>query len=141
MKRRQFLALASSGGIVATAGCLSLGGDAYATLQSLHLINPFSDPVTVKVRIEREDTDEVAYLESHVILTDPNMVTLDCVWPDAPLTVMVRHVDGKWNRLTTSDYKDCLGVIADIRKDRPSFSTHNSECPIRNAVCHTDVAE
>ncbi|MFD1565122.1 hypothetical protein ACFR99_16410 [Haloarchaeobius amylolyticus] len=141
MKRRRFLALASSGGMGATAGCLSLGGETYATLQRLDLTNPRREPVTVDVRIDREDTDEVAYLETHEILTDPNMVTLDCVWPDAPVTVMVRQMDGNWNRLTTSDYEDCLGVVAEIRNDRPSFVTHTAECPIRTAACHTDVAE
>ena len=141
MNRRWFLRLAASGGISATAGCVSPSGDAYATLQSLHLINPLSESVTVDVRVERDDTDERVYLETHEILTDPDMLTLDCVWPDAPLTVVVRHVDGERNSLATSDYEDCLGIIAEIRKDRPSFVTHNSECPIRTAECHTDVTE
>jgi len=141
MKRRRFLRLASSGGIVATAGCTSLGGDAYATLQNLDLINRLHDPVTADVRIEREDTNEVVYRETHEILADPDMVTLDCVWPDAPLTVMVRQGNEKWNRLTTSDYEDCLGVVGDIRKDGSSFVTHNAKCPISNADCHTNVTE
>ena len=141
MRRRQFLGLAASGGIGATAGCMFPAGDSYATLQSLHLTNPLTESVTVDVRIERDDTNELAYLETHEILTDPDMLTLDCVWPDAPLTVMVQHVDGERNTLATSDYEDCLGIVAEIRKDGPSFVTHNSECPIRTAECHTDVAE
>gem|GEM_PF-3943181 len=69
------------------------------------------------------------------------MLTIDCVWPDAPLTVMVGHVDGEQNTLATTDYEDCLGILAEIRKERPSFVTHSSDCPIRTAECHTDMAE
>jgi len=139
MRRRRFLGFAASGWVGATAGCLSPEGDGYATLQRLHLINPRSDPVRVAVRIERDDTDETAYLERHAIPTDPDMITVDCVWPDAPLTVTVRHVDGTRNTLATSDYEDCLGVLVEIREDRPAFVTHNSECPTRTAECHTGM--
>ncbi len=70
------------------------------------------------------------------------MITLNCAWPDAPLMVLVRNINAdEWSDLATSDEEGCLDVIAEVREHRVSFYAHNSECPIRDANCHTDVTE
>jgi hypothetical protein len=143
MNRRQLLGFSAGIGISSAAGCISPDESSYATMQKLTLANLLNNPVTAEVKIKRDDIEEVVYLEDYEIPTDPGTVTLDCVWPDAPVTVLVRPVDAdEWSDLTTSDEEGCLGVIAGVREQKASYYVHNaSECPIRNPDCHIDVAE
>jgi len=138
MNRRQFLRGAVGGGIGLLAGCSSTGSEGYATMQDLSFVNTGSTAVPVELRIERTDTDEVVHTETRELTVDPEWIIIDCVWPDAPLTVMGRHEDGEWNSFNTEDRDGCVGVIAAVRDQRTSFYAHNSECPIDDARCHTD---
>lgn len=141
MNRRQFIRFGVSCGISLTAGCFAFENNEYATLQSLDVINSTNESVTAELRIERNDTDEIVHEDMYELSKNPDMNTIDCIWPDASLTVMVRRVDGEWNTLTTSDYEDCLGVIAEIHEQTPSFLIHNGECSIASADCHTNAEE
>ena len=138
MKRRQFLCVTSGGGISLLAGCSSTGSEGYATMQELSFVNTESTTVPVELRIERTDTGEVVHTETRELTVDPDWIIIDCVWPDEPLTVMARHEDGEWNSFNTEDRDGCVGVIAQVRDQRTSFYTHNSECPIDDPSCHTD---
>jgi hypothetical protein len=111
-------------------------------LQKLYVVNPRDDTLTADVRIEREDTEDIAYLETHEIPTSPSVMTVDCGWPDAPSTVLVRHSGTEeWDSLTTSDDEGCQGVIAQVREQHVSFYVHNPECPIDEAHCLVDGGE
>lgn len=121
MNRREFIGFGVSTGISLTAGCFAFENDEYATLQSLMIMNLLDEDVSAEVRIEQNDTDEIAHEKTYELEGRSDLNTIDCVWPDAPLTVMVRHVDGEWNTLTTSDYEDCLGIVAEIRRENHHF--------------------
>lgn len=138
MKRRQVLRSAGGLGINLTAGCSSNDREEYATMQKLGFVNPHSDPVSAELRIERTDTDEVVHTEARELTVDPELIILDCVWPDAPVTVMVRPEDGEWNSFDTKGKDGCVGVIAEVGEQSVSFLTHNAECPIEDPSCHTD---
>ncbi len=138
MKRRQVLSFAGGLGTSLLAGCSSNDSTEYATMQELSFVNPHSTPVSAELRIERIDTDEVVHTETRELTVDPDWIILDCVWPDAPLTVMVRPEDGEWNRFNTKDRKGCVSVVAEVRDQRASFYVHNAECPIDDPSCHTD---
>ena len=141
MNRRRFLEFAASGGSGILAGCSSAESDEHATLQSVHLVNAVDTTVTVELRIERYETGERVHEGTYELTVDPKWMTLDCVWPNAPVTVMVRPASGEWNSLSTSIGDECLGIIAKIRDQRPGFYAHTATCPIRDADCHADNAE
>ncbi|AHF55890.1 hypothetical protein HISP_17842 (plasmid) [Haloarcula hispanica N601] len=139
MKRRQFLRVTAGGGIGFLTGCSSTGSKGYATMQEFSLVNTGSTVVPVELRIEHTDTGEIVHTETRELTVDPGWIIIDCVWPDAPLTVMVRHQDGEWNNFKTEDRDGCVGVIAQVRRDqRTSFYAHNAECPIDDPSCHTN---
>ncbi|GAB3671802.1 hypothetical protein GCM10028856_23820 [Halopiger thermotolerans] len=133
------LASAASAGVGVTAACLS-DRDEYATLQSLSFINSTDEPARVDFRIERAATGEIVHTDTRDVAAGAWRV-VDCVWPDAPLTVNVRHVDGDWNAFTTVDETGCMGIIANIRGPSPSFLTHHSECPIPDSDCYANVTD
>ncbi|WP_152422181.1 hypothetical protein [Natrialba asiatica] len=138
MKRRQVLRFAGGWGIGLTAGCSSDDREEYATMQEFSFVNPHSTPVSVESRIERTDTNEVVHTVTRELTVDPDWIILDCVWPDAPLTVMARPEDGEWKSFDTKDKDGCVSVIAEVREQRASFFVHNAECPIDDPSCHTD---
>ncbi|WP_139203480.1 hypothetical protein [Halorientalis persicus] len=138
MKRRQFLRITAGGGIGILAGCSSTDSKEYATMQEFSFVNTESTEVTVELRIERTDTDEVVHTETRELTVDPDWIMVDCVWPDAPVTVMARHEDGEWNSFNTEDKDGCVSVIAEVGDQETSFYAHNAECPIDSSSCHTD---
>lgn len=138
MKRRQFLRVTVCGGIGILAGCSSTGSKEYATMQEFSFVNTESTEVPVELRIERTDTGEVVHTETRELTVDPDWIIVDCVWPDAPLTVMTRHEHGEWNSFNTEDKDGCVSVIAEVRDQETSFYAHNTECPIDSPSCHTD---
>ena len=141
--RRRLLRVGASVGAGLTAGCSGFTAsesEEYATMQLLGIINALDDPATVEVRIERDDTGETVRDETYVV--EPGTVTeTDCVWPDAPLTVLVRRPDGEWSSLSTSGDGGCIGVLGEIDERSPSFFTHTDECPIYDPECHEAVSE
>lgn len=138
MKRRQVLRTTVGGGIGLLAGCSSNGSEGYATMQDLSFVNPQSTPVPAELRIERTDTDEVVHTETRELTVDPDWIFVECVWPDAPLTVMARHEDGEWNSFNTKDKDGCVSVIVKVRDQRASFYVHKAECPVDDPNCHID---
>lgn len=145
MKRRTFLGATVSSGLVATAGCLSGDGVTYATVQRFYLLNTLAESAVMELRIEQSETGDPVH-DGRYELPPGNDgfdgMTLDCAWPDEPLTIATRREsDDSWNTLTTTDYEQCLGLAAELNELGTSYFFSHEECPIQDPDCHPDVGQ
>lgn len=139
MKRRQVPGLVGTG-VTATAGCLGLGDESYATLQRFILITIVDEPVTVSVQIERTDTEERVHDERYDLDGGMSGITLDCVWPDAPLDIRTRREGGDdWNTYSTAGEEGCVLLLAEANTHGTSYFGTREDCPIRDPTCHPDA--
>lgn len=142
VRRRHFLGSMALAGIGTTAGCMSSDNDEYATMQQLMLLNDRDDPVTMELRIERDDNDEVVHEETYEIDSGLDGTPVDCVWPDEPLRVLAQHdKDDEWSSLSTAEEAECLSVLVEANNQGTTFFLSREECPIRSPHCHTSKEE
>ena len=140
MNRRQFIGTATLIGTATVAGCLDSFSDSAATLQRLYLLNDRDVPVTVELRIERDETDEVVHEDTYEIDAGLDGTPVDCVWPDDPLRILARNAeDEEWNSFSTAGRDGCVILYAEIHDHGTSFFRSTEECPARSPDCHTGV--
>lgn len=143
MNRRSFLQITAGFCALIMAGCLGFGENTYTTVQRFHLLNTVEESVTVELRIERTDTEELVHEGRYELAPEDdggNMLTLECVWPDEPLEISIRRAsDATWNTIDTADDEGCMILLAEVNQQGISYFTSQEECPIRDPDCHPRV--
>lgn len=144
MKRREVVAWMFASGTGLVSGCLNNGGDNdtnYATLQRLYFINTHEDTTTVKFKIENMENSEVVQNKEYELPPGGDEfdgIPVDCVWPDSPLTLLIKPTGGeKWSTFQTTDHDGCLSMLVEINPDGVSYFGNNN-CSDRLEYCHTD---
>lgn len=140
MKRRQLLVAAAGGSVIGLAGCmdwLNISDDSWGTIQALMIVNPGDDPVTVQLKFESPDTNDV--IDGTELTIEENVQRMDCIWPDQPLVVSLERTDsGRSIEVNTSEYDACIGILFDLVDDGIGSFVHRDDCPIDTARCHIE---
>ncbi|AXR81928.1 hypothetical protein AArcMg_1921 [Natrarchaeobaculum sulfurireducens] len=140
MNRRQFIEGSAIAGSGVMTGCLGGSGESHGTLQRFLLINDRDESVTVELRLEHNNTDEVVHADTYELDSGVDGTPIDCVWPDEPLRIRVREAEsGDWDEFTTADSAGCVILFAEIHDYGIAFFRSIEECPVRSPDCHTDV--
>jgi hypothetical protein len=142
MKRRAFLCSTVGSGCILTAGCLGSEEETYAVIQQFDLLNTREESTAIELRIEQSETAERIHDDRYELPPGFDGTALECVWPDEPLEIAIqRESDDSWDTLATTDYEECIRLVAHVSQQGTSYLTSQEACPIRSPDCHPDAGQ
>lgn len=142
MNRRSFVHTLSGIAVVSSTGCLGEDKLEYATIQRLTLLNDLEEPVSILLRIEREDTEETVFENEYKISAGLAGTEVNCVWPEQPIRVMTRQsTDEEWSDYSVVGLKGCVNIVAEANELGMAYFSSQNDCPIRSPSCHKDAGQ